>query len=1532
MEQVSTFTLNVGQVKDKNSGKICAKPSITVVDGGGFSLSCPPELVAGSVYTLEGYFTDSNTDKCVTILISCSDGDCPTGDCGVTEKTICLCSDDTECGDCEVCDGNLCVTICQDDEFCANDRCVQCDPDNPCPDGKVCKNGRCVCPQDRPLNIGGRCFECAFEGVQNCAECRDGELVPLPCTGVCDPGTNQCVDCLQASDCDGDNECCSDSNDCECCEGYQRDSLNRCQPIPECTKDSDCGDCEVCNDGGCDPVVCPFGSVCVPGYGCVPECDCNTLQGCNDITNRCAEGPLGCGCVPCDGDCGTGCGTGCYCAGDECVGDPCFSGNCPCQDGTDCPEGFGCDGTNCVPCGTLSCSNTQCRDVLGCTCTAEGCVDSDNPCNDAPCVTSEDCEFGCTCDEGLCKSCSNFSCAECGTIAGCNCTGVECLGEDSDCTDTFILSKSDSSCSLTATLTKQESCACDPITVAVLGKRRDIGDSQETGITFKAQLHKGVFQGDLSLPLLDDVLDSSILENDSPTSGRVSVTARVSFIEYSINPTTGVRTRIGTGQQSPVTADVNFITGTTAQLELPELVVPNIDSVQVTETNGQGEPIKEIKISRITFTAEVTDDFGFPNGCVHRDTPQIGAYQITRNSDIEAFGLGFTNPKAVTSTTPDTRDPAFRWYKSDAQGGITGDPFRKLYVPGTGSQFVDTISKPEGLEGCKWYKVISDCTCTTSPDIYGTFCNPEDLKFTVSNCGKRITIDPEELVPCDVNQDVSFYFRAGAVYQTWLGSRGDIIAGQTYDSVTKITEVEFGIVCDTESECTKTYPVDDAFSALDIDLTYTCSGDNTQAEVVIPSFDASLTCGIDRVEFEGEAGFLVPGQTFTTSAPTFTYTVYWICGCDPTTKTVVVECCDTTQQALVRNCDGSVECQHLAGYTYTIDGQVITDICADALNYINRPLSSSYQIVRTKDNCPSQTISVAGINCCDDFDLVRVPSSNLDPIFKVLGGAGEVPTVSPTANGEFMQLSGTGEHEYRIVNYVSSQSYALTLVSSEDCGVVTLSVLGVSNDSGPGSPGGDPEESDPSPDAPTDTTVAMGVESNSDFATAQVIDPDCGNATTLSRLADGTDYTLRATTADTDCGCPSEVAEFRITSAVDNLDGTMDVELFTDISTVVPVEASNFQIEDIVRGTLYGITPDDITTLALPKSVVTSIDTAVASFATNIEVSGGTVRFFATRLSGITNSPPNTTPAEFFTLEDITQTTFGIEGNVLVGTSSTSTVGSSDYLKFTGPGDQTSGGVTLALTATQREAQIVPVTITCTNSSATTFIATVNIFITVNGLGGVSVNFDSSVQFEITTEKEVDTQLRLRVNSLAKANGCTYAGNTGVIGFTTDTSFVFPSNSREVNLALSSSNSRTKFDWKDSGGTVILEEFNQTQSTLTTGLVTLGDAYSVTTECGTCTQTQTLRVCPPISGNVTVDTCLENASFSLSGDTQVRAYDVTFEGVTQVVNMVGGTGSTSFAQVMTESTDYTVSVVLQGTASCATTFSFTTGLKDVSCP
>lgn len=344
-------------------------------------------------------YCNNYTGLCVEEISGCKgDQDCqPTEYCDSairscrSKKTFCEpCAADNECGG----DGDNCVL----DEALSTKFCGRaCAGDADCPRGAKCqdKGGVLQCwPAPNPLtpNEAVSCNDfqgCTPDSLRTCssnADCADlgdqrcdtasGRCVAInqvcPFGTVCDPRNRICV-----AECAADADCGDASLRC----------VNRvCEPINECTQDSECPTNKVCSipsgqtKGQCVPFCqanedCPLGQICDRGaddrYRCVEGCasnaNCPIDQRCNTTTQKC-EGPIVDGvqvcqattlcntCELCDAttsQCTSAKTTFPYCAPcsspTQCPGGTCvqmddgFSACAKfCGSGQECPQGFVC--------------------------------------------------------------------------------------------------------------------------------------------------------------------------------------------------------------------------------------------------------------------------------------------------------------------------------------------------------------------------------------------------------------------------------------------------------------------------------------------------------------------------------------------------------------------------------------------------------------------------------------------------------------------------------------------------------------------------------------------------------------------------------------------------------------------------------------------------------------------------------------------------------------------------------------------------------------------------------------------------------------------------------------------------------------------------------------------------------------------------------------------------------------------------------------------------------------------------------------
>ncbi|MFH1108688.1 MAG: hypothetical protein V1790_05770, partial [Planctomycetota bacterium] len=266
------------------------------------------------------------------------------------------CTTDANCGT-----GGKCLGFCSE----LRGGCVQCDHDSGCDDGKFCNGGE-TCQNDQcAAGTPPVCKKCVNgpDNLQPCstdADCRS----PGTCTGgpsYCEEGSNRCVQCLNASQCDDFNFCTSNACVFNSCAFTGNQAI--CSDGLFCNGDEVCtyqlgnpcsifGDRDHCCFAGTPPN-------CADNYTC-------TVDSCNETIDSCQR-------IPGDANCSDGLG----CTGTETCG-PGEAGADPvtgCKPGTpfdcssldtDCSEG------GCVELPTVHCQSQPIYQGVAC--------DDDNPC------------------------------------------------------------------------------------------------------------------------------------------------------------------------------------------------------------------------------------------------------------------------------------------------------------------------------------------------------------------------------------------------------------------------------------------------------------------------------------------------------------------------------------------------------------------------------------------------------------------------------------------------------------------------------------------------------------------------------------------------------------------------------------------------------------------------------------------------------------------------------------------------------------------------------------------------------------------------------------------------------------------------------------------------------------------------------------------------------------------------------------------------------------------------------------------------
>ncbi len=422
---------------------------------------------------------------------TCTDDVCTTGACThppVADGTSC---DDTlHCNGADTCAAGACTDHAGDPctlpDLCseAMDACVECLIDANCDDSNVCTDDVCSL---------GVCFN-----TSNLATCDDGLFctatdtcsggncigVGNPCGGqACDEGTDACVDCLNAADCNDFNVCTDDActvgacqytnNTDPCDDGLFCTGADTCAggtcsnnagdpcTLPdlcsegldacvECLINSDCDDANVCTDDVCSLGVCFNTSnlaACDDGLFCngADTCSGNTCSvhaGAPCGAQLCDE--AGDACVDClaDGDCDDGNG---------CTNNTCAAGVCQTANNTAaCDDGLFCNGAD-------TCSGGSCSTNAGDPCTlpdlcSEGldaCVEClvDTDCNDANVCTTDQCSGGTcfntpnllACDDGLfCNGTDTCGGGTCSVHTGTPCGAQACDEGGDTCVDCLV--------------------------------------------------------------------------------------------------------------------------------------------------------------------------------------------------------------------------------------------------------------------------------------------------------------------------------------------------------------------------------------------------------------------------------------------------------------------------------------------------------------------------------------------------------------------------------------------------------------------------------------------------------------------------------------------------------------------------------------------------------------------------------------------------------------------------------------------------------------------------------------------------------------------------------------------------------------------------------------------------------------------------------------------------------------------------------------------------------------------------------------
>ncbi len=1013
-----------------------------------------------------------NCSPCVKYHIECPG--CT--NCPIIDKTLCFCTGPTDCPPCHVCINGECIPTC---DICdpATGDCVSCNDEHPCPGDQICVQGECQCPQGKYDPVTGKCVECIVGDVNPnnpCLICLGGSWAQKICaSGVVDPVTCDCTGCNGNTDC-GENQCCYDG-ECLCCKdsAVYDPILGKCVPKPPCDPNTPCPECMDCLNGQCVPRVCPEGYICV-GDSCVPECDCNNPT-CN-TANACVPTAGGkCYCSPCSGPCATNanCGPGCYCDNGQCKPKPCVG---TCVNGGDCGPGCGCLNGECVPCNSVNCATNPslCSQILGCSCNGNVCSKKEG-CNDKPCVTSANCQQGCTCDKGICKDCSNYSCDDCANHPGCKCISGTCGDDpDNDCKDTLTLKKIDDSCDLKAELTLKEGCACPVLSARTAIKPRG-------GVVIYIDLRKGTA---FNSPLLGDISNPNIADNDLPLSGSIKIT--INRHHKKVNTVTGAFISNATTTWN---ASFNVAGKDSFAIGLSDFGIgygfEPIGAILPGSSNSQTTDI----ITGYEYHIEQTSDFVFANKCIYKAPKAITSYIFTTNTQL-ATALE-NDIRIIPFKTDSKRDPRLTWYKSKDKVFDAADKFRSLYLPQQGGKYTDTLFglgqiDPKGKyplvgqEGELWsgynWLVKTDCGCVEDAgldDVY--FCNPKTIGSELNGCHTGIKLKGP-FVPCDVNQDIRPHQKAGytipdavqTVYQLWIN-------GKLFKSFVHNAQVGGMVVYDTSASGNDRYTTEPMFSN---NFFYTLNdeeiktaeirmnhGDKCNIKIpinpltprtIVDTIDCSLIGNEYTVKVNAsQGGFTI---TNVTGANSFTltggvFTLYLTKGLSTEITFIFSDGCKTKKTYKECNCDINPEASITAGDFCTGQtGQItITGTQGATVTYIEdgvnktKVLGSPF-VINTTSTKVVKLVSVALNGCISTINttvtatLITLPTATITASDNAICSGEAVTLTFGGSNGATAGLFQNGVYlqditipSSLIVNPSTTTSYYLDNISLGTC-------------------------------------------------------------------------------------------------------------------------------------------------------------------------------------------------------------------------------------------------------------------------------------------------------------------------------------------------------------------------------------------------------------------------------------------------------------------------------------------------------------------